>query len=146
MPKRFCQEHDGDMLAMTRCCIQSVLCLALLPTAAQAKDIIGQYGFAGEWTLEATLSETAQTWYGSREWSGTARTRHTGLCSANGVPDDIGVMTMRISAVGRASVSMKAGALDCVYTGRLTKDDHVFADCQGGLQLPMTLWEQPSAK
>lgn len=108
--------------------------------SVQAKDIVGRYGFAGEWSVEASLSETEKTWYGSRLWAGPARTRHTGLCAVSGNPEESGTMTVRTDAIGRTTATLKAGQLDCEYVGRLGKTNTVFATCRDGLQLPMTLW------
>jgi hypothetical protein len=107
-----------------------------------AKDLSGQYGFAGEWTLEASLREVSRTALGGRDWTGTARVTHTGLCTTSGNPEQAGEMTLKTGPLWRAVATLKVGDLECVYVGRLTKGDQVFASCTNGSSVPMKLWER----
>lgn len=120
------------------------IALLLLAAAspAAAKEIVGRYGYAGEWSVEAKVAETSRTWYGSRQWAGTARVRHTGLCSVSGDTDQTGEMTLSSGPTGRISARLRVGSVDCVYSGRLRAEDTVFAECDGGASVPMTLWER----
>jgi hypothetical protein len=122
--------------------IAGILCMAAVAQPASAKDVEGRYGYLGEWSVDATLQETSRTWYGSREWSGPARVRHTGLCAVEENGDQLGEMVVRTTPVGRTVARLTVGSTDCVFAGSLQSGEQGFATCNGTAQVPMTLRER----
>jgi hypothetical protein len=120
--------------------VLGTLLVGMAPAAAL--EVAGRYGYMSEWTLEASLHEVSKSALGAREWRGSAVVKHTGLCTTNGNPEEIGQLTVRTAPLSRTVATLKVGSLECVYTGRLTERDQVFANCGNGTSIPMKLWQR----
>lgn len=120
---------------------QFLMCMPLLSAApAQALELTGRYGYAGEWAVSATLAEEqpAGLWR-KREFTGALQLKHLAICGPGEISEKTG--TIRLSRSGqRYAANLTLGGDTCNVAGVLSEDGVAFADCGKTGQIPLRLW------
>lgn len=122
---------------------QFLVCMPLLSAApAQALELTGRYGYAGEWAVTAKLAEEqpAGLWR-KREFAGGLHLKHLAICGPGEVSEKTG--TIRLSRSGqRYAANLTIGDDACKVSGTLSEDGVAFADCGKAGQIPLRLWSK----
>lgn len=114
----------------------------VLAMPAQALELTGNYGYAGEWRISASLSETGTGRGQMRYYSGAMRLNHLAACEPNETKEKSG--EIRMSRVGRDSyaASLMVDGEQCSVSGALSPGEVAFARCGAKGQVPLRLWEK----
>lgn len=118
---------------------------AALPAMADTLRLKGQVGFIGEWAFASTLDSGTEAGPGVEPgYAGPLIMRHVGLCSANGLEEQTGRMSVA-SFHGQAVEDLKLvyGTQACLYTGPLSQEAGGFMRCTGGSEVPIRVWIDP---
>lgn len=109
---------------------------------AHALELTGNYGYAGEWRIIASLSETGTGRGQVRYYSGAMRLTHLAACGPNEAPEKSG--EIRMSRVGRDryAASLVVDGARCSVSGALSPGEVAFARCGAEAQVPLRLWEK----
>lgn len=115
---------------------------ACLPASAGALELTGNYGYAGEWGLSASLSEIGTGRGQARYYSGPIRLKHLAICGPGEAPEKSG--EIRMSRVGREryAASLTVDGEQCSVAGALSPNEVAFARCGDKVQVPLRLWEK----
>ncbi|MFA6032056.1 MAG: hypothetical protein WC889_04045 [Myxococcota bacterium] len=114
----------------------------MLPAPASALELSGNYGYAGEWGISASLSELGAGRGQARYYSGPVRLRHLAACGPNEVPQKSG--EIHLSRVGRDryAASLVVDGQQCTVSGALSPNEVAFARCGADARVPLRLWEK----
>ena len=105
------------------------------PTAAQTREVAGQFGTLGEWDLTATV--TKQT---AGHWAGPARMRHVGYCTVEGPEEKTGDLELKlVEARGRINGTILIDGVSCMFSARLKDGYDGTLRCPNRREVPMTL-------
>ncbi|MBR3190195.1 hypothetical protein [Bosea sp. (in: a-proteobacteria)] len=114
--------------------------LPMMPIAAEALELTGRYGYAGEWAVTATLAaaEPAAS-KRKRDFAGPVTLRHLALCGPGEVVEKAGTLSLRRDGQ-RYAAMLAIGEESCAVTGTLAEDGVAFADCGKAGKIPLRLW------
>lgn len=115
---------------------------ACLPAPADALELAGNYGYAGEWGLSASLSEIGAGRGQARHYSGPIRLKHLAICGPGEAPEKSGEIHMSRVGRDRYAASLTVDGERCSVAGALSPNEVVFARCGGNAQVPLRLWEK----
>lgn len=110
------------------------------PSAAQALELVGRYGYAGEWALTAKLSATSPG-PSAVALSGELRLKHLAICGPGEVSEKSGTISVR-RAGRRYAAMLKITNENCTASGVLSENSIAFADCGKAGQIPLRLWRK----
>lgn len=114
--------------------------LPMMPVAAEALELTGRYGYAGEWALTATLAEAEPSASGrKRDFAGPAALKHLAICGPGEVTEKSGTLSLRRNGQ-RYAAMLVIGEDSCAVTGTLSEDGVAFADCRKAGKIPLRLW------
>lgn len=118
-----------------------LLPLLLMPVTAEALELTGRYGYAGEWAVTATLSaaEPAAASRRKRDFAGPVTLKHLALCGPGEVAEKSGTLNLRRDGQ-RYAAMLVIGEESCAVTGSLSEDGVAFADCGKTGRIPLRLW------
>lgn len=123
--------------------MRALLLLALLPmmpTAAEALELTGRYGYAGEWAVTATLAEAGPAASKrKRDFAGPINLKHLALCGPGEIAEKAGTLSLRRDGQ-RYAAMLVIGEESCAVTGTLAEDGVAFADCGKAGKIPLRLW------
>ncbi|KRE22161.1 hypothetical protein ASE66_27350 [Bosea sp. Root483D1] len=114
--------------------------LLMMPIQAEALELTGRYGYAGEWAVTARLTEAEAA--GSRrkrDFAGPVILKHLALCGPGEVAEKSGSLNLRRDGQ-RYAAMLTIGAESCAVTGTLAEDGVAFADCGRAGKIPLRLW------
>lgn len=114
--------------------------MMLVCTLAQARplEIVGRYGYTGEWEITATLAPADAA---SSAFSGPFRMRHLATCLPGEVKEKTGELRISRAADGRHyTADMSLGGSRCAFSGVLSETGISFVDCAGFNQIPLRMW------
>ena len=114
----------------------AVLVLAGACADASARDLVGRFGYLGEWDVAATLSEGNGS---AAELSGELRMKHNAVCGPGETPEKSGHIRMSVRGT-RYSAQMTLAGTSCAFSGTLSESSHSFVGCGGEGQIPLRLW------
>lgn len=117
-----------------------LLALLMMPVTADALELTGRYGYAGEWAVTATLAEAgpaAST--RKRNFTGPVTLKHLALCGPGEVAEKSGTLNLRRDGQ-RYAAMLTIGEDSCAVTGALSEDGVAFADCGKAGKIPLRLW------
>lgn len=114
----------------------------ILPAPAGALELVGNYGYAGEWRISASLGEVGAGRGQARSYSGSMRLTHLAACGPGEAPEKVG--EIRMSRVGRDryAASLTVDGEQCSVSGALSPGEIAFARCGAKGQVPLRLWEK----
>jgi hypothetical protein len=116
--------------------------LAALATpagAAEPLQVIGYFGYLGEWELTATVTEAAPG--PTAEYSGPLTMKHVGICSQDGPEEKTGALRFQISASSsRLNATLSVAGVECTYSGQLSDSYSGTMNCPGRQGVPLKLW------
>ncbi|MCV9940242.1 hypothetical protein OIU35_28120 [Boseaceae bacterium BT-24-1] len=117
-----------------------LLPLLLMPTAAQALELSGRYGYVGEWAVTAALAETpsARSWR-KRDFTGPVTLKHLAICGPGEALEKSGTLSLRRDGRHYAA-TLTIGEDSCAVSGTLAEDGVAFADCGKAGKIPLRLW------
>ena len=120
---------------------QLLLPLLLISTTAEALELTGRYGYAGEWAVTAALAETASasTSRSKRDFAGPVTLKHLAICGPGEVAEKSGTLNLRRDGQ-RYAAMLTIGEESCAVTGVLSEDGVAFADCGKAGKIPLRLW------
>jgi len=107
-------------------------------SAAQALELTGRYGYAGEWALTATLPDSNSA-SPAGGLAGELRLKHLAMCGPGDVSEKSGAISLR-RAGRRYAATFKIADESCTAAGILSEDSVAFADCGKAGQIPLRLW------
>lgn len=114
--------------------------LPMMPIAAEALELTGRYGYAGEWAVTATLVEAeAAASKRKRDFAGPIKLKHLAICGPGEVSEKIGTLSLRRDGQ-RYAAMLVVGEESCAVTGILAEDGVAFADCGKAGKIPLRLW------
>ena len=117
-----------------------LLPLLVLPMPAEALELTGRYGYAGEWAVTARLTEADMG--GSRrkrDFAGSVTLKHLAICGPGEVAEKSGTLNLRRDGQ-RYAAMLTIGQESCAVTGALSEDGVAFADCGQAGKIPLRLW------
>lgn len=133
MPRQQVSEN-----AVRACFFPIILCAFAAPVQAESLQVTGYAGYAGEWELSATVTETAAG--RTKEYAGPLTMTHIGLCTQDGPEQKAGEMRLQISAASsRVSASLSAPGLACTYSGKLSDAANGAMTCADRQLIPLKL-------
>jgi hypothetical protein len=117
-----------------------LLPLLLMPVAAEALELTGRYGYAGEWAVTAALAEAepAASKH-KRDFAGPITLKHLAICGPGEVAEKAGTLNLRRDGQ-RYAAMLTIGEESCAVTGVLSEDGVAFADCGKAGKIPLRLW------
>lgn len=121
--------------------MRGLLLAALLlggPPAAQALELTGRYGYAGEWAVTAKLAEN-QAGLPMGGLAGELHLKHLAMCGPGEVSEKSGSISIR-RAGRRYAATLRIAEESCTAAGILSEDSLTFADCGKAGQVPLRLW------
>ncbi len=114
--------------------------LPMMPIAAEALELTGRYGYAGEWAMSALLTEASPAASGrKRDFAGPISLKHLALCGPGEVAEKSGTLSLRRDGQ-RYAARLVIGEDSCAATGILAEDGVAFADCGKAGKIPLRLW------
>lgn len=117
-----------------------LLPLLLMPVAAEALELTGRYGYAGEWAVTAQLTEAEPAASKrKRDFAGPVTLKHLALCGPGEVAEKSGTLSLRREGQRYAAI-LVIGEESCAATGALSEDGVAFADCGKAGKIPLRLW------
>ena len=120
--------------------VSFLLTVSILAVAARAEplQIHGTTGYAGEYELDASVSE--QDLNGKKEFSGPLTARHVGLCTRDGPKDTVGEIRFERAKSSSITATLEFNGTKCAYKGVLSEMYRGFMDCGREGSLPLRLW------
>jgi hypothetical protein len=118
-----------------------LLALFLLPARAGADslEIVGYYGYLGEWELTATVTLDGSTT--PKKYLGPLSMRHVGLCTQDGPEEKSGKMRVQISpSASRVDATLWMDGVECGYEGALSDFYSGPMKCSDREAVPLRLW------
>lgn len=117
----------------------AILSLIGLSDAAQARDLVGRFGYLGEWDVAASLSEEKATLTSAPALAGSLLMKHNAVCGPGETPEKSGHIRMNVRGT-RYSAQMTLAGSSCAFSGTLSETAHIFVSCGGEGQIPLRLW------
>lgn len=121
----------------------AILSLIGLADAAAARDLVGRFGYLGEWDVTASLTEekaasgSAPT--SAPAYAGSLVMKHNAVCGPGETPEKSGHIRMSLRGTRYTAQMMLAGT-SCDFSGTLSQSAHVFVTCGGEGRIPLRLW------
>ena len=121
--------------------MRAQLLLLLISTTAEALELTGRYGYAGEWAVTAALAETASasTSRSKRDFAGPVTLKHLAICGPGEASEKSGMLNLRRDGQ-RYAAMLTIGEESCAVAGTLSEDGVAFADCGKAGKIPLRLW------
>jgi hypothetical protein len=117
-----------------------LLPLLAMPVTAEALELTGRYGYAGEWAVTATLAEAEPAVSKrKRDFAGLLTLKHLAICGPGEVAEKSGTLNLRRDGQRYAAI-LVIGEDSCAVTGTLSEDGVAFADCGRVGKIPLRLW------
>jgi hypothetical protein len=117
-----------------------LLPLLAIPIQAEALELTGRYGYAGEWAVSAQLTPAdAVSSRRKRDFAGPITLKHLALCGPGEVAEKSGTLNLRRDGQ-RYAAMLTIGEESCAVTGALSEDGVAFADCGKAGKIPLRLW------
>lgn len=116
-----------------------ILMLAGLCIGAPARDLVGRFGYLGEWDVTATLTEERAGLSGAAALSGPLLMKHNAVCGPGEAPEKSGQIRLTLRGQ-RYSAEMTLAGASCSFSGTLSQDRHRFVACGGEQPIPLRLW------
>jgi len=116
-----------------------VLGILATPASAQPLQIVGYFGYLGEWELSATLTEmtSGQT----KVYSGPLTMRHVGVCTQDGPEEQTGEMRVRmIASSSQLNATLSVAGTECTYSGQLSGAYTGEMNCPDRQAVLLKLW------
>ncbi|MFC5506357.1 hypothetical protein [Bosea massiliensis] len=126
------------MTRLIRGCL-AVLCLIGFGVEASARELVGKFGYLGEWDVSATLSEERAGRSGTAALSGPLLMKHNAVCGPGETPEKSGQIRLTLRGE-RYSAEMTLAGASCRFSGTLSPERHSFVACGGDQQIPLRLW------
>ncbi|MGQ3282814.1 hypothetical protein [Bosea sp. (in: a-proteobacteria)] len=126
------------MTRLIRGCL-AVLCLIGCGGEAPARDLVGKFGYLGEWDVSATLSEERAGRSGAASLSGPLLMKHNAVCGPGETPEKSGQIRLTLRGE-RYSAEMTLAGASCRFSGTLSPERHSFVACGGEQSIPLRLW------
>lgn len=123
---------------MIRGCL-AMLCLIGCGGEAPARDLVGKFGYLGEWDVSAMLSEEGAGRSGAASLSGPLLMKHNAVCGPGETPEKSGQIRLTLRGE-RYSAEMTLAGAACRFSGTLSQERHSFVACGGEQQIPLRLW------
>jgi hypothetical protein len=115
-----------------------VLCFLHVPRFG-AMELLGQAGVLGEWELTGNLTEGGSE--PSKEFSGSLKMKHVGICTLDGPEERTGEISLQLA--GRSESPTAKLMLDgapCTYNARKTHAYEGTMSCRGRAPVPFIIW------
>lgn len=117
-----------------------LLPLLAMPVTAEALELTGRYGYAGEWAVSAALAEVEPAVSKrKRDFAGPISLKHLALCGPGEVAEKSGTLNLRRDGQ-RYAAMLTIGEERCAVAGTLAEDGVAFADCGKAGKIPLRLW------
>ncbi|MDP3320475.1 MAG: hypothetical protein Q8S58_15235 [Bosea sp. (in: a-proteobacteria)] len=116
-----------------------ILMLAGSCTEAPARDLVGQFGYLGEWDVTATLAEERAGRSGAAFLTGPLLMKHNAVCGPGETPEKSGRIRLTLRG-DRYDAEMTLAGASCRFSGTLSRERHSFVACGGEQQIPLRLW------
>lgn len=119
---------------------QFLLIAALLsvPSVGSAGELVGRYGYAGEWAVTVKLPDHRPKVRASAS-AGRLHLKHLAMCGPGEVSEKTG--SINFQRFGRRySASLTVAEETCSVTGVLSEESVAFANCGKAGQIPLRLW------
>ena len=123
---------------MIRGCL-TALCLIGFGVEALARDLVGRFGYLGEWDVTATLTEERAGRSGTASLSGPLLMKHNAVCGPGETPEKSGQIRLTLRGE-RYSAEMTLAGTSCSFSGTLSQERHSFVACGGEQKIPLRLW------
>lgn len=107
---------------------------------AEALELAGRYGYAGEWAVSAILAESGSGGApDKRGFAGPLTLKHLAICGPGEVAEKSGALSLRRDGWRYAAI-LTIGEDSCAVAGILSEDGLAFADCGKAGKMPIRLW------
>ena len=109
------------------------------PACAQSLEVIGHAGHLGEWELTGTVTPKESSRV--KEFAGTLKLTHVGICTQDG--PEVKNADMRFSLSGsssRMTATLLIDGVECTYNGRLSHNYSGTMSCPDKRAVPLILW------
>ncbi len=120
--------------------IPTATALCLLACPASGVELIGRYGYAGEWALTAKFTEEGAK-SPAASLAGELQLKHLAMCGPGEVSQKTGTIGFQ-RAGRRYAATLTIDGQSCSVRGTLAQDSVAFADCGKVGQVPLRLWLQ----
>ena len=130
-------------MAMNRHLCSLTLVIAALTIAPQVRsaELIGKFGYTGEWAVTAIVAPIRSGSLWSREAAGPFRMKHTATCMPGEVEEKSGQISIsRVERGARFSAKLQLDGKDCSFSGVLAEERLSFVSCPGMSDVPFRLW------
>lgn len=117
--------------------------IAALTIAPQARsaELIGKFGYTGEWAVTAIVAPVRSGSLWSREAAGPFKMKNTATCMPGEVEEKSGQITIRrVERGARFSASLELDGKKCTFSGVLAEERLSFDSCPGMSDVPFRLW------
>lgn len=121
---------------------QFLLVAALLsvPSACLAGELVGRYGYAGEWAVTASFPN-GMTKARAYATAGHLHLKHLAMCGPGEASEKTG--TISFQRFGRRyAAELTIADETCSVAGILSDDSVAFANCGKAGQIPLRLWSK----
>jgi len=115
------------------------ICLFHVPRLG-AMELLGQAGVLGEWELTGNLTEGGS---GPRkEFSGSLKMKHVGICTQDGPEERAGEIRLQLAGRSESRVTAKLvlDGIPCTYSARKTHAYEGTMSCAGRAPVPLLVW------
>lgn len=126
--------------------LRAIVLLCLIGTlgGAEARELVGRFGYLGEWDVSATLSEEKAARSAVAGLAGPLLMKHNAICGPGETPEKSGHIRMSVRG-NRYSAEMTLAGSSCSFSGTLSETAHSFVSCGGDRRIPLRLWfKQPA--
>lgn len=117
--------------------------IAALTIAPQARsaELIGKFGYTGEWAVTASVAPVRSGSPWSRVAAGSFRMKHTATCMPGEVEEKSGRISIsRVERGARFSARFEFDGKECSFSGVLAEERLSFVSCPGMSGIPFRLW------
>jgi len=121
--------------------VQAIVLLSLIGLygSAEARELVGRFGYLGEWDVAASLTQEKSGPFSAQVFAGALQMKHNAVCGPGETPEKSG--HIRLSLRGkRYSAQLTLAGTSCVFSGVLSESEHSFIACGGEKQIPLRLW------
>ncbi|MFA6967311.1 hypothetical protein [Bosea sp. (in: a-proteobacteria)] len=117
----------------------AILSLIGLADAASARDLVGRFGYLGEWDVTARLTEEKAAPSSAPAFAGSLSMKHNAVCGPGETPEKSGHIRMSVRGT-RYTAQMTLAGTSCDFSGTLSESAHVFVTCGGEGGIPLRIW------
>ena len=103
-------------------------------------ELLGQAGVLGEWELTGNLTEGGS---GPRkEFSGSLKMKHVGICTQDGPEERAGEIRLQLAghSESQATAKLVLDGVPCTYSARKTHAYEGTMSCAGRAPVPLMVW------